>query len=277
MQQKKIFTVLAIISLIFILAGSAFLFLRINAIFSVLSDNPIFAEDVSFSKYPILIGLGIIMAFSFFLFIVFLAKPSEVKAKVVSGQTEGLQAEDIEIEEEENEEDAEELRIDEEKAKLELEISIGNHHRALLKNLENEKTIQSLAEKFLRNAAKEMQIVQGLFFERGFESDKFQMTASYAFYSEEGAHEFELGEGLAGQVAQNRQLLNIANIPEGYIMVYSGLGQSSPRHLVIMPIVFNNETYALAEIASFKVFDEAFEKALERAGHSIGELIANLK
>jgi len=43
---------------------------------------------------------------------------------------------------------------------------------------------------------------------------------------------FEIGEGLIGQCALEKQRIHLANMPVDYIRVHSGLGEASPRYLI---------------------------------------------
>ena len=72
---------------------------------------------------------------------------------------------------------------------------------------------------------------------------------------------FQSGEGLPGQVIEDRALLNLKDVPEGYIKVETGLGQASPRALLLVPLVYEKEVAGLIELASFHDFtkkDEIF-------------------
>ena len=114
----------------------------------------------------------------------------------------------------------------------------------------------AFSEKVLQNIAKEMDIVQGLVFVLNNADQLFHISGEYAYFSEEQPHSFPLGETLSGQVAKSQKLLNLTELPEGYITVLSGLGKSAPRHLVIAPIVHNDESIGVMEIASFKPLGE---------------------
>jgi signal transduction histidine kinase/DNA-binding response OmpR family regulator len=47
---------------------------------------------------------------------------------------------------------------------------------------------------------------------------------------------FRMGEGLVGQVAQDRQLRVVLQLPSDYLPVRSGLGQASPSSLLLVPL-----------------------------------------
>jgi hypothetical protein len=103
--------------------------------------------------------------------------------------------------------------------------------------------------------AKEFNIVQGIAYEKA-ENNQFKLLAKYAYYVVDKEPTFTLNEGLPGQVAADRKMLYINNIPDNYIMVLSGLGSSSPKYFALLPIVKNDETIALIEIAAFSDFSK---------------------
>ena len=80
-----------------------------------------------------------------------------------------------------------------------------------------------------------------------------EMMSSFAFSMPESELiKYEFGEGLAGQAAKDGKLINISEVPKGYITIISGLGSSSPNHLVIIPIKQGEDVVAVVEVASFK-------------------------
>ncbi len=135
--------------------------------------------------------------------------------------------------------------------------------------------LDKYSETLLANIAKSVEVVQGLLFIKDQQSSIFRFTAGYAFYSETPPHDFSEGETLAGQVAKNQKLINIDNIPDGYITVLSGLGKGSPRHLIITPIVSpQSKTIGIIELASFKAFLPEHEELFTLIGRKLGEILS---
>ena len=99
----------------------------------------------------------------------------------------------------------------------------------------------------------------------------FNISGEYAYFSEERPSSFPLGETISGQVAKNKQALNLKEMPKGYVTVLSGLGKSAPPHMLIAPVVYNDNSIGVIELASFKPFDENHESLVEK----ICELTAN--
>lgn len=79
-------------------------------------------------------------------------------------------------------------------------------------------------------------------------------------------HEYKLGEALIGRVAKEAQSLYIDKLPEGYIVIFSGLGSSSPRYLVIIPLLHNEEVKGVLEIALFQPVSKNTILQLENIG-----------
>lgn len=138
-------------------------------------------------------------------------------------------------------------------------------------------SVAAYTENILQNIAKETGIVQGLVFVLNDADRLFHVSGQYAYYSEEQPGSFPLGETLSGQVAKNRKLLNVKEMPDGYITILSGLGKSAPRHLLIAPIVYNNESIGVMELASFKPFGENEETLVRGVCESVANMLNELR
>lgn len=103
-----------------------------------------------------------------------------------------------------------------------------------------------------------------------------ELYASYAYIIPESKSiTFEFGEGLAGQVAKLGKMVNLKSIPEGYIKIFSGLGDASPTNLIILPIINSETLLGVAEIASFKEFSKKDEVFLQETFNYLAEHLAN--
>ncbi|PBQ32837.1 histidine kinase [Sphingobacteriaceae bacterium] len=73
----------------------------------------------------------------------------------------------------------------------------------------------------------------------------FTLASSYSIT--EAPQHFEIGEGLVGQAAKNKEIKIVEDLPADFI-IKSTLGKSLPVSLVIVPLVHDNETIAIVEI-----------------------------
>lgn len=84
------------------------------------------------------------------------------------------------------------------------------------------------------------------------QKDQLQLAASYAYIRRKAKMDpVKIGEGLLGQVVSERQMLVVSDLPKDYIAVQSGLGESIPRYLVLVPLIFDGVVEAVIELGFF--------------------------
>src|SRR5437764_9092925 len=82
--------------------------------------------------------------------------------------------------------------------------------------------------------------------EAGSDEPELKLLASYAYRERKGAkNRFKLGESLVGQAALERKRILLTDIPAGYVKVGSGLGESRPTNIVVLPVLFEDEVKAV--------------------------------
>ncbi|HXN75297.1 MAG TPA: HAMP domain-containing protein [Gemmatimonadaceae bacterium] len=101
-----------------------------------------------------------------------------------------------------------------------------------------------------------------------------KLIASYAYKERKHvANRFYLGEGLVGQAALERKPILLTNVPEDYIRISSGLGESAPRNVLVLPVLFEGEVKAVIELASFLPFSQIHQLFLDQFAESVGVVI----
>lgn len=135
-------------------------------------------------------------------------------------------------------------------------------------------SVEQLGESYLLSLAHRFDMVQGIFYyiDRTGNEPNYILRATYAYYSnDDTVRSFRHGHGLPGQVALNKQLLNLQNVPSRYLTIMSGLGQSSPRFLVIFPLLYQNESIGVVELASFSAINDEAEGIIRRTAEHLAE------
>jgi CheY-like chemotaxis protein/signal transduction histidine kinase/HAMP domain-containing protein len=139
--------------------------------------------------------------------------------------------------------------------------------------LQGQRDLAAVSQLILSDLAPLVTAHHGAFYvvDAGGEVPVLKLLASYAYQEREHvASEFRMGEGLVGQCAKDRRMLTVGRVPHDYIRVSSGLGQAPPRSLVVLPVLFEGETKAVLELATFDEFDEIRLTFLEQLAESIG-------
>lgn len=258
MNSSKL-RVLAVILLVLYLIIGLVSFLVVRTVISseLMSGIPVFNKVILFSCF--IVGLFIVIAFTI---IIIRLTTENIDFSVNNtnlGNTKKTKKKET-------------LREQEEENQKKNEII-----SELMANLSAMTDLEEFADQALINISKKYDIMQGVFFVKDDKDEVFRKQGAYAYFNEEELREFKLEVGLSGQVAEKKELLNLSNIPEKYITVLSGLGKSSPGHLLIVPIIYNDESVGVIELASFKEFNSFAEEVFMELSKRLGELIIKLK
>lgn len=132
--------------------------------------------------------------------------------------------------------------------------------RKLVRRIPEKIALEELGKLLMKNFARELEIMSGVYYVE--KNGTFEETATYALVKAEGPLSFKSGEGLTGQVARNRQLIVLTQLPEEHLEVYSGLGKAKPAYLAITPLVYKNKTIALLEFTGYRYDAPEIEKML---------------
>jgi signal transduction histidine kinase/HAMP domain-containing protein/ActR/RegA family two-component response regulator len=84
------------------------------------------------------------------------------------------------------------------------------------------------------------------------------------------SNSFALGEGLVGQCALEKERILLTDVPGDYVQITSGLGESTPLNIIVLPILFEGSVRAVIELASFARFSPAHLSLLDQLTESIG-------
>ncbi|MCK8500666.1 HAMP domain-containing protein [Myxococcus fulvus] len=101
-----------------------------------------------------------------------------------------------------------------------------------------------------------------------------KLTSTYAYRERKHiANRFRLGEGLVGQCALERKTILLTHVPPDYITISSGLGESAPLNIIVLPVLFEGEVKAVIELASFHTFSAIHQIFLDQLTESIGVVL----
>jgi HAMP domain-containing protein/CheY-like chemotaxis protein len=110
------------------------------------------------------------------------------------------------------------------------------------------------------------------------EDARLVLRASYAYKERKNlSKQFRLGEGLIGECALGKERILLTNVPGDYVQITSGLGNATPLNIVVLPVMFEEETKAVIELASFQSFNPTHLTFLEQLTESIGIVLNSIE
>lgn len=86
-----------------------------------------------------------------------------------------------------------------------------------------------------------------------------------------------LKEGLVGTCAVERKTAFLTKLPDDYVEVESGLGESQPQSLLLVPFHAEDRLIGVLEIASFNIYQKHEIAFIEKVAESIASTIASVK
>jgi len=111
----------------------------------------------------------------------------------------------------------------------------------------------------------------GTFYITDEEQESLKLLAAYASNGHDDVpKQFRMGQGLAGQCAMEKRRILVTDVPRDYIRISSSLGEATPLSIVVLPVLFEGETRAVVELASFRHFTDVNLAFLDQLTQSIG-------
>jgi PAS domain S-box-containing protein len=140
--------------------------------------------------------------------------------------------------------------------------------------------LNQLTDDIIKNLVYYLKAIQGGLFIINDTTDipKIELLSAFAYDRKKFLERtINIGDGLIGTVALERNTIYLKEIPEGYIEIESGLGEASPKFLLIVPLKFEEEILGIVELASFKEFQDYEIKFTEEVAQSIASTLLTAK
>lgn len=143
-----------------------------------------------------------------------------------------------------------------------------------------ESKLDRLTAKVLRELIKLLRAQQGSIYLLETEGGEEQITLSACYASNKrlklGKVNINIGEGLIGEVFQRKTPLEITSIPETYEFIHSGLGDSKPNSINLVPLNVKDTIIGVIEIASFQILKPHETQFLINVSENIAVAMASV-
>ena len=138
----------------------------------------------------------------------------------------------------------------------------------------NSQDIDQICHETINNIVRYLNINHGCIFilqEEDYQKPYFELKAAYAFGREKFLNKkVDAKEGLLGRIYFEKETVLINNIPDDYLKITSGLGSTTSKSLILLPLKTDeNEIKGALELASLNEFEDYQIDVLEKLCNSI--------
>jgi CheY-like chemotaxis protein len=137
----------------------------------------------------------------------------------------------------------------------------------LSEQLQGDQTLDNLGSNLLGFLASFLEAQVGAVYIA--EGGAYRRFAGYAIAADGGVASVRAGDGLVGQAARDNRAVRVPDVPAGYLPISSGVGQGTPRELLIAPASIDGVVHAVVELGFFGVTPAAKSELLNRVSESI--------
>jgi PAS domain S-box-containing protein len=145
----------------------------------------------------------------------------------------------------------------------------------------NNDNLEELAYNILSYQVNYLKINQGGFYllKKNNKNERvFELTACIAFDRKKFTDKIiQWEEGIIGRCGIEKETIYMTDVPNDYITITSGLGQTNPSAILVVPLKVNDEVYGVIELASFSPFQPFEIDFVERTAESIASTISTVQ
>ena len=137
-----------------------------------------------------------------------------------------------------------------------------------------QQALESLGRSVLEFVARYLDVAVAALYVREDNGD-LRRVAAYGFSAskESTPQAFRGAESLVGQAALENRVLQLDGLPDGYLKVTSGLGQASPRHVLVVPVHNDGQVNGVVELGFLRQLSPRDLEFVKMIANNIGDSI----
>ena len=137
-----------------------------------------------------------------------------------------------------------------------------------------ETSLQETCRNAVSFAARYVEAGHGVLYTYDAEQHVLKLGGSFAFTERDQlAPQFRLGEGVIGQVAQDRKPILLKNLRRTEQLINTGTVSEPPLNTYTFPLLYNEQLHGVLELASFTPYNERQQAFLNEANRVIATVI----
>ncbi len=142
----------------------------------------------------------------------------------------------------------------------------------------NSDNLDKLSDIFIMEIVKYLDAIQGGLFLLENDNETLKLVATFAYNRKKYITKtLKKGESLVGTCALEKKTILLADMPDEYIEITSGLGDAPPNNLLLLPIMHEDQLIGVLEIASLNKFNTNQISLGEKITASLASTIINAR
>jgi HAMP domain-containing protein/CheY-like chemotaxis protein len=145
--------------------------------------------------------------------------------------------------------------------------------------LQGQRELSTVGRMLLSELAPLVNAQQGLIYQMGSEEPgTLTLLSAYASTPAGQLERIPIGQGLIGQCATEKKRMLIADLPpKSTVPIRSGLFESVPKNVIVLPVLFEDRVKAVIELATLSSFTASHLAFLEQLTSSIGIVLNSIE
>ncbi|MGC1174902.1 response regulator [Polaromonas sp.] len=157
---------------------------------------------------------------------------------------------------------------------LDQQLWLRTGQRQLAEHTIGQQALESLGRSVLEFVARYLDVAVAALYVRE-DNGNLRRVAAYGFSANNESTEqaFYSAEGLVGQAALENRVLQLDDLPDGYLKVTSGLGRGSPRHVLVVPVHNDGQVNGVVELGFLRALGARDLEFVNMIANNIGNSI----
>jgi len=144
--------------------------------------------------------------------------------------------------------------------------------------LQGQRDLATVGRMLLSELAPLVDAQQGVIYREAEEPEGLTLLSSFADDAMDGhPQHLRLGDGLVGQCATEKKRMLVSNLPAQTVPIRSGLFESVPQNVIVLPVLFEDRVKAVIELATLSNFTASHLAFLEQLTSSIGIVLNSIE
>ncbi len=143
----------------------------------------------------------------------------------------------------------------------------------------NSNNTQALGDNLIKNLTKYLNALQGMIFLTDEENgNELQLIAAFAFDRKKYMTKtIKIGEGLIGTCANEKKTIYLKKVPDDYARITSGMGDTPPNKVLIVPVMHEKDLVGVIELASLNELKPFEIELIEQIATSLASTIITVR